>query len=81
MNCRLVALMAQMDQYGFHCGAQKYERVEIVSDLTAQFSQNIAHLNSVTDFDGNGPLFQVAVLCFPTLIMGDHHAISTFFTI
>ncbi len=37
MNCRLVALMAQMDQYGFHCGTQKYERVEIVSDLTARF--------------------------------------------
>jgi hypothetical protein len=45
------------------------------------FSQNIAHLNSVTDFDGDGPLFQVAVLCFLTLIMGDHNAISTFFTI
>jgi hypothetical protein len=43
--------------------------------------QKIAHLNNVTDFDGDGPLFQVAVLCFLTLIMGDHHAISTFFTI
>ena len=45
------------------------------------FSQNIAHLKSVTDFDGDGPLFLVAVLCFPTLIVGDHNAISTFFSI
>ena len=73
--------MAQMDQYCFHCGAQKHERVETVSDPIARFSQNIAHLNIVTDFDGNGPLFQVTVLCFLTLIMGDHNAVSTFFTI
>ena len=45
------------------------------------FSQNIAHLNIVTDLDGDGTLFQVAVLCFPTRIMGDHNVISTFFTI
>ena len=80
MNCRLVALMVQMDQYGFHCGTQKYERVEIVSDLTARFFPKHRPLKSVTEVDGYGPLFQVAVLCFPTLIMGDHHAISTFFT-
>ena len=45
------------------------------------FSQNIAHLNIVTDFHGDGPLFQVAVLCFPTLIMRDYNAVSTFFTV
>ena len=81
MHCRSGAQLAQMDQYGFHCGVQKHESVELRPTRQPDFSQKVAHLNFIADFDRNGPLFQVAVLCFPTLIMGDHNAISTFFTL
>ena len=41
---------------------------------------NIVRLNPIADFEGNGTLFQVAVLYFSALIMGDYNTVSASFT-